>query len=378
MKRKKLLVDAHTFDENHQGIRTFLKGIYNAIEYEPEELEIILVANNIENLKQEFKDQQHFKYVQLKYTNKYIRLAYEIPKLVKQLKIDFAHFNYYLPLFLNSKCKYIVTIHDVLFIDYPHFFPLKYRIVNTFMFGRSARKGHIVNTVSNYSKNRIKHHFNIKKKPITVIPNAVSRFYCEYTGSKNDKLYIKKKYKLENYIVFVSRLEPRKNHKTLIQAYVELELWKKNYSLLLIGKETFHNEELALQIENANLLSNGMIFRLEDISNEELAMIYNGASLSIFPSICEGFGIPPIESAILKTPTLCSNETAMSDFDFFNDYLFNPYDKEELKNKIVKVLEEENSSETKEKLTEISNTIKAKYNWENSAEKLKSSILEFF
>lgn len=373
MNTKKLLVDAHTFDENHQGIRTFMKGIYSAIEIQPEQLEVILVANNIENLKQEFKNQKHFKFVKLNHTNKYVRLAYEIPKVIKNLDVDFAHFNYFLPLFLSKKCKYIVTIHDVLFIDYPNFFPLKYQLVNSFLYKRSARKADILTTVSEYSKETIRKNFQISdKKPITILPNAASDLYWQSYDKELDKQYIKKHYNINKFIVFVSRIEPRKNHLILVQAYQELELWKQDFHLVFIGKETFKNEELDRKIKETNVMSNGMVINLEDVDNDSLIRFYNAADLSVFPSLCEGFGIPPIESAILKTPTLCSDATAMSDFDFFKNYLFDPSSLEVLKSKIQMVLKSDN----KENLESISETIKTRYNWKNSANNLKKLILK--
>lgn len=371
MNTKKLLVDAHTFDENHQGIRTFLKGVYSAINIEPNELEIILVANNIENLKQEFKHQQHFQFVKLKQTNKYVRLAYEIPKLIKTLNVDFAHFNYFLPLFLNKKCKYIVTIHDVLFIDFPEFFPKKYQIINSILYKRSALKAEIVTSVSEYSRDMIIKNFQIANKSITILPNAANELYWQHHSKKEHKSYIKKHYNLNKFILFVSRLEPRKNHMIILNAYCELELWKEGYHLVFIGKETFKSEELEKKIEEVNTISNGMIVRLEDIDNDHLVKFYNAAELSIFPSLCEGFGIPPIESAILNTPTLCSNATAMSDFDFFGDFLFDPTNLEELKSKIRTTLDITSHQE----LERISSAIKVRYNWKNTAEKLKDLIL---
>lgn len=373
MKRKKLLVDAHTFDENHQGIRTFMKGIYSALKIPASDLEVILIANDVENLKQEFKHQKAFNFVKLKHTNKYIRLAYEIPKLIKTLEVDFAHFNYFLPLFLSKKCKYIVTIHDVLFIDFPDFFPKKYQIINSFMYKRSARRAEIVTTVSQYSKDMILKNFGIQNKPITILPNAANELYWKPHNKAEDRVFIKQQHNLEMFIIFVSRFEPRKNHEILIQAFEELELWKSGYSLLFIGKETFKNEPLKNKIETINAISNESVVVLEDINNDLLVKFYNAAALSVFPSLCEGFGIPPIESAILKTPTLCSNVTAMSDFDFFGEFLFDPTDVDELKSKMMRALA--NYDEGKHE--QISSSIKERYNWKHTAEVLKQLIINY-
>ena len=370
--KKKLLVDAHTFDESHQGIRSFLKGIYSEIDLSNHDIEIIMVANNIKNLKEEFKHQNQFKFVQLNFKNKYIRLAYEIPKLIKELNIDFAHFNYFIPLFLSKKCKYIVTIHDVLFIDYPQFFPVKYRLINSLLFKRSAKKADILTTVSEYSKQRIQQHFNITKD-IFILPNAVSSGYLENYDKQKDKRYIKNKFGIEKYIIFVSRLEPRKNHLTLLQAYKEMKLWNKGYSLVFIGKKTFEMKQLDLEIETVKKMSEGKLYLLNNIANEELAKFYNAAELSIFPSLCEGFGIPPLESATMKTPTLCSNTTAMSNYDFFGDYLFDPYSKSQLKHLITKII----NNNLKPDLNEISEEVKTRYSWSKTSSVLYSLIINY-
>ncbi|WP_425076425.1 glycosyltransferase family 4 protein [Psychroserpens sp. S379A] len=370
---KTLFVDAHTFDECHQGIRTFMKGIYETIDVTPSELQIFLAANDVENLKTEFSNQPNFKFIELKSRNKYIRLGYEIPKIIKKNKFDFAHFNYYLPLFLNKKCNYIVTIHDVLFIDFPQYFPLKYKLINTFLFKRSAVKANIVTTVSNYSARRIKENFNIADKKIEVLPNAVNSKYIDNHDKLDDKNYLKKKYGLDSFIVYVSRIEPRKNHEKLIQAYQELKLWEQGISLVLIGKESFKDEELFKLIDEVSQLSKGKLLKLNDIPNVDLIKFYNAATLAVFPSLCEGFGIPPIESAVLKTSTICSHSTAMKDFFFFEDRFFDANSKEAIKTKIEEYL---SKNHQENELIKIANCIKKTYNWSITAQKLKSLILD--
>lgn len=371
MGRKRLLVDAHTFDENHQGIRTFLKGIYSSFNATAAELDVYLVANNIDNLKKEFKHKKEYKFLKLEYTNKYIRLAYELPRLIKKHKIDYAHFNYFLPLFLSKKCNYIVTIHDVLFIDYPSYFPKKYQIVNSFLYGRSARKTQILTTVSEYSKQKITEHFNTKDKPIYILPNAVNEEYLKPQNKEEDKEFISRQFNINKYIIFVSRLEPRKNHAIILKAYKQLELWKRGYSVLFIGKETFKNETLNNLITEVNNISNGKIAHLENVKNEDLIKFYNAAELSIFPSVCEGFGIPPLESGVLLTPTICSNTTAMRDFDFFGEDLIDVTSLELLKNRIENALVNKNDS----RYERVSNKIKERYSWSNTAKILQSLIL---
>lgn len=370
---KSIFVDAHTFDENHQGIRTFLKGLYSSMDLENSKVKFYLAASNIDNLKREFANQDQIQFIKLNSNNKYIRLAYEIPKIIKTGNFDYAHFNYYLPLFLNKNCRYIVTIHDVLFIDFPQYFPLKYRLLNTLLFKRSAIKAHILTTVSNYSAERIRVNFRLTKK-IEVIPNAVNQEYLIDNDKARDKKYIKERYNIEEFIIFVSRIEPRKNHKTLVKAYSELKLWQRDFTLVLIGSESFVDKELQNMIDEINISFPDRIIRISDVDYLELIKFYNAASLAIFPSYAEGFGIPPLESSVLETPTLCSNTTAMKDFQFLKAYTFCPDDLETLKQKMVSILDNSNIS-VKHDFKNIASEIKKYYKWDESAKIFKTLIL---
>ena len=367
---KTLFVDAHTFDEHHQGIRTFIKGIYDSIDISSSELQIFLAAYDIENLKAEFSNQAYFKFIKLKSKNKYRRLAFEIPKIIKDYKFDFAHFNYYLPLFLNKKCKYIVTIHDVLFIDYPQYFSLKYRLINTFLFKRSAINANIVTTVSNYSADRIKTNFNLTDKKIEVLPNAVNTKYTLNHDKTVDKIYLKEKYDLDKFIVYVSRIEPRKNQQGLLSAFLEFDKKNKDVELVFIGVKSINNKEFDVVLEKLNAEQKMKIHILENISDKDLLCFYKGAKVFVYPTFAEGFGIPPLEAAALKIPVLCSNKTAMKDFNFFSPYFIDISNVNEFNNRLTDLLNSKNSK----KLDKIQNIIREKYSWKRSSEVITSVV----
>ena len=189
--------------------------------------------------------------------------------------------------------------------------------------------------------------------------------------NKQDSVeYIQAKYKINKHIIYVSRIEPRKNHQMLLKAFIELELWKLSYSLVFIGKNCFDNEDLDELYDDLDDSVKSNIHFLEDIPQSDLLHFYNSSSLSVFPSLAEGFGIPPLESVCMKVPTLCSNQTAMRDFDFFGEYLFNPLDINELKVKINKYLKEENKD-----VKLIANKVHQRYSWENSATTIYKEII---
>lgn len=114
-----LLVDCHVFDGKFQGTRTYIQGLYQSlIKYK--NINFFFAAQDVDNLKKYFGDNSNVHYISLKSGSSIKRLAIEFPQIVKKYKIDFAHYQYISP--LTKCCKEIVTVHDLLFLDYPQFF----------------------------------------------------------------------------------------------------------------------------------------------------------------------------------------------------------------------------------------------------------------
>lgn len=355
-----LLIDAHVFDETHQGSRTYLKGLYCELVKLLPETSFFFAAYNFESIRTEIGDYPNVHFVQLK-RGKYLRLLIELPYLIWKHKIDYAHFQYISPLVKN--CKTIVTVHDILFKDFENLFPLKYRIINNFLFRISAKRADLLLTVSGYSRKRIAFHYKIPVNQIGITPNGISQdiFPGANSGMKGD---IKEKYNLDRYILYVSRIEPRKNHLLLLRAFSELRLWESNYKLVCIGKKDFSYQEIDNFLDSSPQQCKRNILLLQDISSNELRDFYRNANLFIYPSIAEGFGIPPIEAVVEGTPTLCSNTTAMSDFTFLGDDLFDPNNLEELK---IKILNKLSKPTDLNRIAALKRTVVEMYSWEKSA-----------
>jgi len=361
MKTINIFVDCHVFDGNFQGTTTYLKGLYSELIKEKNN-HYFLGAINTEFLETIFGIHDNVTYVAYKTKNKFYRLLLDIPRIIKENKIDFAYFQYVVPPI--KTCKYIVTIHDVLFLDFPEYFPLLYRIKNKFLFETSAKRSDIVLTVSNFSKQQIQKHFGIKK--VMVTPNAVDPVYFEAYDKNLVKEKVKEKFKSENYFLFVSRWEPRKNHDRLLKGFVENEYYK-THSLVFVGNKTIENHIYNNYYSLLPKEIKATIFSFNKVYYQDLLLLVRGADLSIYPSIAEGFGIPPLESLAAKIPTICSNTTAMADFQFFDDCLFNPLELEDLKNKIEIGLNDTKIDQKRSQMQE-------KFTWHLAAEQFKKAI----
>lgn len=362
----KLLVDAHIFDDKQQGSRTYLKNIYTALIPRFLECHFYIVGNNLEILKNEFGSHANVTLLQYKSKNKYVRLIKEIPSLTRKLDIDLSHFQYTCPPFLKGKV--IVTNHDALFKEkrFKSFFPLKYILINAMLHQFSAKKADKVLTVSKYSEQKLMEFYKIPKNKIDVTPNAVNEDYIHFKDTLPEELNNQK------YILYTSRIEPRKNHHRLVKAFFELNLHLKGFKLVFVGMKDIHYPELD-QLLNHDYKAEceQYLKHFVNISLNELKSIYKHCEVFVFPSIAEGFGIPPLEALMLDAKILCSNTTAMKDFNFPNACSFNPFDIIELKQKLQWLIENENPIDPKMK-----NEIVNNFSWERSADILKKTILE--
>ncbi|SKC38378.1 glycosyltransferase family 4 protein [Ohtaekwangia koreensis] len=370
MRKIKLFVDAHWFDDPFQSTCVFIKGLYTEIAND-DRFELYMSAVDVELLKKEFNYSDKIHYLKYNSHSKYYRLAIDIPNLIRKHKIDIAHYQYVSPLIKNT--KEIVTIHDLLFLDFTNLFPWHYRTVKNFLFKRSAKRSDLVTTVSNYSSNAIIKHYYIPKNKIILTPNGVSQdFFRDFSEAPLPD--IKSRYNLKKYILYVSRIEPRKNHISLVKAYVENKIWDADTKLVLIGREDIAVKELDHYLNELPESLKQNIVQLKNIPFEELLSFYRNAALFVYPSIAEGFGIPPLEAAALKTKTLCSNSTAMSDFSFFGNDLFPPLDIETLSLKMAAKLKEDDVLRREH----LSKFILENYNWKVIASNFSSDILNLF
>ena len=365
-----LLIDCHIFDKNYQGIRTFLKGlIVELINFDS--INLVLASYDVNSLKNEFGIHDKLQYEKFNTKNKYHRLFYDVPRVIRKTKATHALFNYTCPFFVVKGCKYLTVIHDVLFLDYPKYFPLKYRLTHKFLFKHSIRKSENILTVSDYSRKRINSHFNLKIGSSNIIPNAVDNKFKTLIDKSISRSFLFKELKIQNFILYVSRIETRKNHEFILNWFMDKKIYLEGFQLIFIGKFSFEECKMENIFSEAKKKSNGFFKHIPQVSSEYLYHLNNGAKVSVFPSLCEGFGIPPLESAVLMTPTVCSKQTALIDFSFFEEYLIEP-NSDKFIEKIEDILFDHSSH--KANFIKISEKIKNQYNWAQSAQFLLNII----
>ena len=268
---------------------------------------------------------------------------------------------YWQPNFIPNdgiKAKKIVTsVHDFSFIFYREFHPKERMEYFDNHFFQNLVRSDMLITGSNYSKNEILEQTSFNKEQIRVIYHGIDhKLFKVYEEPKVDFELPKK------FILSVGSIEPRKNLLGLLKAYTLLDdKLKSEYQLVLVGFKGWENREI-MELIKENEKS---IYYLGFISDEELAQAYNLASLFVFPSFYEGFGLPPLEAMACGTPVICSNTSSLPEVGGDAVVYCNPNDSNDITQKIVMVL---NDTKLQNEMIEKGLHQAKKFSWEKSAQ----------
>lgn len=258
--------------------------------------------------------------------------------------------------------RHISTIHDLSFFANKNWFSLPYRLYYRILTPILARKCKALITVSEFSKSEIVKYLGINPNKIVVIYNAVADTFFD----KSEEGSIDARFQ-KPFVLAVSSLDPRKNFSMLVQAFEESDI--ETHKLYIIG--AYH-----AAFSQTNLThKSGKIEFLGHVDDNILKQAYRHASLFIYPSLYEGFGIPPLEAMASGCPVLLSDIEVFHEIDGNNALYCDPNNKEDIIKNIKFALDAKNAhfiSDLKDKGFAKSRC----YNWEASGLKLKMALLK--
>ncbi|MEO8087557.1 MAG: glycosyltransferase family 1 protein [Bacteroidota bacterium] len=227
----------------------------------------------------------------------------------------------------------VVTVHDLIFLRHPEWYPLFDRNNYYKKFRNACKQADVVVAVSEQTKKDIQYYFNTDEKKIKVVYQSCNRQFLS-RGSDATLLEFRNKNNLpERYILYVGTIEERKNLLTLLQALTKIDV-----SLVVIGRKKSYFEKVNAFI-NANNLQSRILFPGKT-GKEELPLYFQCASAFVYPSRYEGFGIPVIEALSSGTPVITSSTTALPEAGGPSSLYFNPDDVDGLVEKIKSVLDD--------------------------------------
>lgn len=259
--------------------------------------------------------------------------------------------------------RHIATIHDLAFIVNPKWYNALYAFYYRVMTPILARNARGIITVSNSSKDEIVRYLRVDENKIGVVYNAVSPLILSQTDDNDMQLPV-----TGPYILSVSSIDPRKNFLRLIESFNRLG--DPNMKLVIVGG---NSKSFSKMNFDESLLEN-VVFT-GHVGNDELAAYYRNARLFVYPSLYEGFGIPPIESLSLGCPILLSDIAVFHEVCGDSAFYCDPMDVNSISSQIEYVLDHYDVA--MRKVAEAGD-LSLKYSWDKSAQELADFIKEIF
>jgi glycosyltransferase involved in cell wall biosynthesis len=259
-----------------------------------------------------------------------------LPFQVYKAKIDVLHIPVNVtPLF--STCPTVLTILDTTVLQLPQYFTLWHRYYSRMFLPRSARNATIILTISENSKRDIVKQLKINSEKVLVTYLSASKEFKPI--SQQEVEMVKRRYNLDSFILTVGALEPRKNLSRLLQAFSFLLKNGYHHTLVHAGPRGWLFDNIHNEIRRLGL--NEFVRFLGYVPTNDLVGLYNAASLFVYPSLYEGFGLPVLEAMACGCPVITSNTSSLPEVVGDAAIMVNPYDVPEMTNAIKSLLEDQ-------------------------------------
>ncbi|XRP97070.1 glycosyltransferase family 4 protein [Methanocaldococcus sp. 16A] len=258
------------------------------------------------------------------------------PKVLKNHDFDIVHDVYHFgPFLFLKKPKRILTVYDLTPLLYSKTHKKSKVLMHKYYFPLVLKVTDKIIAISHHTKNDIIKHFKIPEDKIRVIHLAANENYRPLKENEINK--IKQKYNLNDpFILYVGTLEPRKNILNLLKAFYKLKKQGIKHKLVITGKKGWKYRNIFELIDKLNLQKE-VIFT-GYVPDEDLPGLYNAADLFVYPSLYEGFGLPPLEAMACGTPVITSNTSSLPEVVGDAGIMVNPYDVDELAKAMYEVL----------------------------------------
>lgn len=303
-----------------------------------------------------------------------LREHWSIPWQAARLGADLLHTPHYvLPLLARGPA--VVTIHDCIHLLFPEYLPnrLATHYVRAVM-GQAVRRSARVLTVSEASRQDILRFFpGTPPAHVQVVPNAIDAALLADPGV-DERERVRERYQIHGrFVLYVGNVKPHKNLDRLVRAFARTraQAGHDDVKLLIVGQDENHYAALRRTAEACGVRHEVRFFGF--VPDATLAALYRLASLFAFPSLYEGFGLPPLEAMACGTPVVTSRRSSLPEVLGDAAEYVDPYDIEDIAMALGRVLDD---ADRRAELRRRGEARAALYSWERSARAIHAAYLD--
>lgn len=367
--RRKLVLDGRMAQYTRTGIGAYISDLVSILARIDRYEITVLLAKNLPCTV--YNDIKKIKLLSCApaYGDYFLREYWEqikLPNLLNELNADIYHSpNYYLPFIKSTKAALVVTLYDAGVFATPEIYKIIHRIEGEFLIRRSARRADAIIFGSKHAQNEFRRYLGaplVDKGRSIHMGLPVEVMGLSTACAAVDVESAKRKFGLKRrYVIAVGSIHPRKNYERLIEAMARPEM--QSFELVICGAIAWKAQGIFDIISKHGLKERVKIAGFVETS--DMVALVKGAEVMAFPSIYEGFGIPPLEAFALDVPVCASNISSIPEVVESAAVLFDPYSVEDIAKTLAKVA---NDSALKSNLVVNGRARLANFSWERCAQ----------
>ncbi|MBU0609233.1 MAG: glycosyltransferase family 4 protein [Armatimonadetes bacterium] len=300
------------------------------------------------------------------------------PRVCREVGADVALIHYMGP--FRSPCPFVTIIHDTVWRSLPETFPWRDRLIMNALIPGTIRRAAAVVAVSEFTRSEVERYYPAAKGKLHVVPNAIDERYRPVTEEAEQRRVRERCGLPERYVLSVGVLQPRKNVEGLIEAYGRLpEEVREGCGLVIAGKKGWMVERLVAVGDRSytgpktavgDRSYTDTFFHprfIGYVADEDLPALYSMAACFVYPSLYEGFGLPPLEAMACGTPVVTSNVASLPEVCGEAALLVDPREVSEIAEAMARVLTDE---ALRVRMIEAGRAQAGRYDWRESARRL--------
>lgn len=312
----------------------------------------------------------NFEIVSLETKNRFAWNFWTIPMYLRKNPVDVYHTQYITPFFVPHSIKILTIVHDISFNFFPQFMKFSDLFFLKTLIPLSLRRADKIMSVSKFTQDEIIKYYKVDPKKVAFMLNSIGDDFLKKEISQEQLDDVRKKYALpEKFILYLGTLQPRKNIAHLVEAFSRIikEKGTDDLKLVICGNRSSHNYDKRI---DEQIIKNEVIDYVifpGFIGEEDKVAVFRLAHVFAFPSLYEGFGIPPLEAMSQSVPVLCSDIPSLKEIAADGALFFDLGNLDDFSKKLYDI---SMNNDLRNELIRAGRERINFFSWENSARKM--------